>query len=166
MTQDAHVEIRAFQTDDRDGAMALAPRLTEGVAPWRDPRAVLAAVHGWVSDSADQAGEDGHAFYVAVAGDQVAGLVTVSEQAHFSGQVDAYVGELVVSRDWEGRGIGRRLMAAAEDWAAGRGLRFITLETGEDNQPARGVYRALGFLGEGVRLTKPVAAAAATGLVS
>jgi ribosomal protein S18 acetylase RimI-like enzyme len=157
MTQRAEVRIRPFQAADLDAVMALAPRLTEGVAPWRDPRAVLAAVRGWVSGSAGQAGQDGHAFYVAAAGDEVVGLVTVCEQAHFSGQVDAYVGELVVAKDWEGRGVGRRLMRAAEDWAAGRGLPFITLETGEDNGPARGLYRALGFLGEGVRLTKPVA---------
>jgi ribosomal protein S18 acetylase RimI-like enzyme len=157
MTQGPSVQIRAFRPGDRDGVMALAPRLTEGVAPWRDPQAVLAAVRGWVSGSADQAGRDGHAFYVAVAADEVVGLVTVCEQAHFSGQMDAYVGELVVAKAWEDRGIGRLLMAAAEGWAAVRGLAFITLETGEDNGPARGLYRALGFLGEGVRLTKPVA---------
>jgi ribosomal protein S18 acetylase RimI-like enzyme len=83
----------------------------------------------------------------------------VGEQAHFAGQVDGYVGELAVARDWEGRGVGRRLMAAAEDWAAGRGLAFLTLDTGADNHPARGLYRSLGFGEETVGLTKRVAAA-------
>jgi len=47
-------------------------------------------------------------------------------------------------------------MAAAESWASDRGLRHLTLETGAANQPARGFYRALGYLEEDVRLTKPL----------
>jgi L-amino acid N-acyltransferase len=65
------------------------------VAGWREPASVLRAARGWVSASADKAAADGHAFYVAVAGGQVIGLVTVCELAHFTGQVDVYVGELV-----------------------------------------------------------------------
>jgi len=163
MTQSAAIEIRRFEAGDRDGVMALAPRLAEWVPTWRDPAAVLAAVRGWVSHSADNAGRDDHAFFVAAAATaeggerEIVGLVSVSEQAHFSGQLDAYVGELVVSPAWEHRGIGRRLMAAAEGWAAGRGLSFICLDTGAENGPARGLYASLGFTLEAVRLTKPVA---------
>jgi ribosomal protein S18 acetylase RimI-like enzyme len=152
----AAIQIRPFQAADRDGVMALAPRLTEWVAAWREPEAVLAAVRGWVSGSAGQAGAGDHAFYVAVVGEEIAGLVTVHEQAHFSGQVDAYVGELVVAPAHEGRGVGSRLVRAAEGWAAGRGLAFITLDTGADNGPARGLYTSLGFTLESVRMTKPV----------
>src|SRR5947209_7018408 len=31
--------IRTFRGEDREQVLALAPRLTEGVAPWRDPAA-------------------------------------------------------------------------------------------------------------------------------
>lgn len=166
MTQSTAIEIRPFQAGDRDDVMALAPRLTEWVPTWRDPAAVLTAVRGWVSSSADKAAEQDHGFYVAAAtkgewggpkGErEIVGLVTVWEQAHFSGQVDAYVGELVVAPGWEHRGIGGQLMRAAERWAAGRGLSFICLDTGADNGPARGLYASLGFIMEAVRLTKPV----------
>lgn len=135
--------------------MALAPRLTEWVPAWRDPGAVLAAVRGWVSGSADRVGDADRAFFVAVVAGQVVGLVTVGEQAHFSGQVDAYVGELVVAPSVEGRGTGSRLMRAAENWAAGRALPFICLDTGAGNAPARSLYTTLGFREESVRLTKP-----------
>ena len=155
MTQQAAVEIRRYRTGDLDGAMALAPRLTEWVPAWRDTGAVLAAVQGWVSGSARAAGDADRACYVAVADGQVVGLVGVCEQAHFSGQVDAYLGELVVARCWEGRGIGSRLMRAAENWAAARGLPFICLDTGADNGPARALYTSLGYVVESVRLTKP-----------
>ena len=40
MTATAPAQIRLFQPCDRGQVLALAPRLTEGVAPWRDPAAV------------------------------------------------------------------------------------------------------------------------------
>lgn len=156
MTDDAAVQIRPYRPDDRDQVMALAPRLAEWVAAWRDPDAVLTAVHGWVRGSVETAGQPGHAVYVAVAGGQVAGFVSVSERTHFTGQVDAYVGELGVRPDMERRGIATALMAAAQAWAADRGRPFLTLETGAANQPARSLYRALGFQEEDVRLTKTI----------
>jgi ribosomal protein S18 acetylase RimI-like enzyme len=157
MTQQATIEVRRYQTGDRYAVMALAPRLTEWVPSWRDPGAVLAAAQGWVSSSADKAGDADRGFFVAVADGQIVGLVSVGEVAHFTGQIDAYVGELVVDRSWQGRHIGSELMRAAEAWAAGRGLSFICLDTGADNGPARGLYTSLGFTLESVRLTKPVA---------
>ena len=82
------IEIREYAPADRDTVLALAPRLTEGMARRR------------------------------------------------------------------GRGVASALMAAAEAWGAGRGLRCLTLETGAANQPARSFYAALGYLPEDVRLTK------------
>jgi ribosomal protein S18 acetylase RimI-like enzyme len=150
------VRIRSFQPADREPVLALAPRLAEDVAPWRDPEAVLAAVCGWVQSSAEAAGEAERAVFVADDGGRVVGLVSVSERTHFTGQVDGYVGELVVAEDSERRGIGARLMAAAEAWAAGRGRAFLTLETGAASQRARSFYAALGYQEEDIRLTKSV----------
>jgi ribosomal protein S18 acetylase RimI-like enzyme len=150
------IAIRLVQPADRSGVLNLAPRLTEGVARWRDPAAVRAAVHGWVQDSLDSAGDSGHAVFVAVAGNSVVGVVTVCERTHFTGQVDAYVGELAVATGWERQGIASRLMTAAEMWGAERGLSHLTLETGAANQPARQFYAALGYIEEDVRLTKAI----------
>ena len=92
--------------------------------------------------------------YVAVADDQVVGFVSVAERTHFTGQVDAYVGELVTATGMERRGIARALMTVAEAWGADCGLRCLTLETGAANQTARSFYASLGYLPEDVRLTK------------
>jgi len=151
------IQIRAYApAADHDAVMALAPRLTEGMPPWRDQAASLTAVQSWVRDSAGSASQPGHAMYVAVAADQVVGFVSVAERTHFTGQVDAYVGELVTATGMERRGIARALMAAAEAWGASRGLRCLTLETGAANQTARSFYAALGYLAEDVRLTKEI----------
>ncbi len=79
-----------------------------------------------------------------------------AERTHFTGQVDAYVGELVTAEGHERRGIARALMAAAEDWGAARGLRYLTLETGMANHAARAFYAGIGYQEEDVRLTKRI----------
>jgi ribosomal protein S18 acetylase RimI-like enzyme len=150
------VEIRPVQPGDHAQVLALAPRLTEGVAAWRDPQAVLRAVCGWVESSLESAGQPGHAVYVAVADGRVTGVVTVCERAHFTGQVDAYVGELAVAAGLERHGIATQLMDAAEAWAARRGLAFLTLETGAANQPARAFYARRGYRDEDIRLTRAI----------
>jgi ribosomal protein S18 acetylase RimI-like enzyme len=156
MTAQATIHIRSYQPADHAQVMTLAPRLAEWVAPWRDPAAVLTAVQGWVQDSIDALGQPGRAVYLAVDGQAILGVVTVTECTHFTGQVDAYVGELAVRTGSERRGIATQLMNAAETWAASRGLPFLTLETGAANQPARSLYHALGYQEEGIRLTKPI----------
>ena len=156
MDQAADFDIRPVRPQDHPALLALSARLTIGVAPWRDPAKVASAVRGWIESSLASAGDDGHAVLVAVHGGQVAGLVSLAEREHFTGEVDAYVGELVTAEAVEGRGAGRALMDAAEKWAAGRGLARLTLDTGIRNQRARRFYAAIGFEEEDVRLSKPV----------
>jgi hypothetical protein len=47
MTEQEAFRIRPLAAGDRDAVMALAPRLAEWVAPWREPAGVLRAVRGW-----------------------------------------------------------------------------------------------------------------------
>jgi ribosomal protein S18 acetylase RimI-like enzyme len=156
MAATAPAQIRPYRPGDRTQVLALAPRLTEGAARWRDPAAVRRVAQSWVQTSIDTAAQPGRAVYVAVAGGQVVGVVSIREQSHFTGQTDAYVGELAVAPGMERRGIATALMNAAEAWAAQRGLAFVTLHTGAANQPARGLYRRLGYHEEELLLTKAV----------
>jgi ribosomal protein S18 acetylase RimI-like enzyme len=152
--------VRPFERQDQDAVLALSRRLTIGVAAWRDPERVAHAARGWVEGSLAAADRPGHAMFVAVAGGaegakgDVLGFVSVGETNHFTGQVDGYVGELVTAEALEGRGVGRALMAAAENWARQRGLSNLTLETGAANIRARKFYEHLGYLEEEVRLTR------------
>lgn len=156
--EQAFIVIRPYRDEDRGAIVTLAPRLREGVAAWRDADAVAVAVRGWVAGSLEQGNDDDHGVFVAVRDGEVAGFVTVTTRRHFTGQVDAYIGELVVSAESARLGIGRALVGAAEAWARERDLCRITLETGAANARARSFYQALGYAEEEVRLSKPVSA--------
>ena len=92
------------------------------------------AAQNWVQTSIDIAAQPGYAVYVAIASDQVVGVVSIRRAADRTGQSDAYVGELAVAPGMKRRGIATALMKAAEAWATERGLAFVTLHTGATNQ--------------------------------
>ena len=147
--------VRPYRPADGKSLRALAPRLTEGVAQWRDPAGVRAAVDSWVADAIANPGEDS-TLLVAEIGRSLVGFISVRERNHWAGERDAYVGELVVDHAHEGRGIGRALVDAAVAWAGERGVTAVTLETRAANARARAFYARIGFLEEDVRLTLPL----------
>jgi ribosomal protein S18 acetylase RimI-like enzyme len=158
MPDQAEFDVRLARPGDGPALLSLATRLTIGVAPWRDPDKVAIAVRGWIESSLASAGQDGHTVLVTLLDDHVVGLVSLAEREHFTGELDAYISELAVDAAIEGRGAGRALMAAAEQWAAGRGLSRITLETGARNYRARHFYKRAGYQEEELRLTKAILA--------
>jgi GNAT superfamily N-acetyltransferase len=158
MPESADFHIRPVREEDHLALLELSPRLTIGAAPWRDPAGFAAAARGWIESSLASAHEDGRAVLVALLDGRVAGLVSLAERRHFTGEMDAYVGELVTDEALEGRGAGRALMAAAERWAAQWGLARITLDTGARNRRARRFYEWTGFEEEEIRFSKAVRA--------
>lgn len=131
--------VRSYQSGDRESVMALADRLLEGAASWRDTARWMTAVRGWVAHSIETSTADDHALLVAVGDGRVVGFVAVSASA-------------------EGHGAGCALLEAAEGWAARRGHERVTLETGARNTRARMLYSRAGYTEEDVRLTKLIAA--------
>jgi ribosomal protein S18 acetylase RimI-like enzyme len=154
MASRLEISVRPYHPGDRERAIVLAPRLTEGTAPWRDRAGTSRAVEVAVRSAIDSFRMPGHAVFVAEADADVVGFVTVSERISFAGQREAYVGWLVVQAGMERRGIGSTLMAVVERWAIDRRLPCITLETGAANHAARSLYQVLGYEEEDIRLTK------------
>jgi ribosomal protein S18 acetylase RimI-like enzyme len=104
MAQITDFEIRPVSPADHPAVLALSPRLTIGAASWRGPDRIAAAARGWIEAALASAGQDGHAVLVAVLDGQVAGMISLAEREHFTGEVDAYISELAVGRGYEGRG--------------------------------------------------------------
>jgi ribosomal protein S18 acetylase RimI-like enzyme len=157
------VDIRPAGDGDKEGVLALAPRLAIGVAPWRDQAEARNAGRRWLESSLGAAAAGKSAVLIAVdnskrqeGGSAILGVISISPVTHFTGERDAYIGELVVAEGASRRGIGRKLITAAEAWARDHGLENLTLHTGVYNTEARAFYAALRFAEEEVRLTRPV----------
>jgi len=84
-----------------------------------------------------------------------AGYAFVSTKVDYFTRVrHAHVEVLAVSPEVEGRGVGRALLEAAEQWAAARGDVQITLNVWWQNTRARSVYDRLGYQPETIHLRK------------
>jgi GNAT superfamily N-acetyltransferase len=151
------IGVRPADDADTAGILDLAPRLAEGVAPWRDQAEALLAGRRWLEGSLDAAKSGDGAVLVLADAAGIAGVISIRPSTHFSGERDGYIGELVVAERASRHGIGRALIDAADAWARDHGLRNLTLHTGAFNANARRFYAALGFVEEEVRLTRPVA---------
>lgn len=152
------IEVSCYRPEDRERVLALADRLTTGVPPWRDRTAVARTVRQWVAGALSPQELATSPVYVARRQEELVGFVHVGTRGHWSGATDAYVGELVVAEDAAGQGVGRLLMARAEQWAREQGHRRLTLETGFGNTGARSFYERLGYVTEEVVLTRELAA--------
>jgi len=58
---------------------------------------------------------------------------------------EGYLARVAVHPDYQGRGIGTRLVAEAIAFLKKEGGRVITLNTQRDNQPSQRLYRWFGF---------------------
>jgi len=148
------VRVRSYEPADREFLLSLAPRLTIGIPPWRDQRLMLSTVQKWIAGSLARQGDRAEVFVALGEQGERLGFASVSEEPHFTGEPQAYVGELATVREAEGRGIGKALVTACEAWARHRGFRVLSLSTGAANARALGFYRHLGFVDEDVKLVK------------
>ena len=139
--------------------MRLAPRLLIGVDPSRPPEQVRAAIEGWLRDSIRSAGSGSRGAWVAVVDGAVVGFVSVAVEDHWSGQTDAWVGELMVDEGFERRGLARSMLTKVEAWATERGLSHVRLTTGAANLGALAFYERLGYGAKEVTLTRELSPA-------
>lgn len=121
--------IEAATADDAVAVVALwcACGLTR---PWNDPDRDFALALGGASS----------AVLVARGAGDVRGSVMVGFDGH-----RGWVYYLAVAPAHRGSGLGRALMAAAEDWLRARGAPKLQLMVREDNDAALGFYAALGL---------------------
>jgi putative acetyltransferase len=83
---------------------------------------------------------------VAVAGNQLIGMLHVEVTRHGFGEIG-----MLVDRGWRGRGVGSALMQAAIGLARERNLHKLCLEVFTRNAAGIALYRKCGFVEEGRR---------------
>src|ERR1043166_732869 len=127
------VHVRPYVSNDRAFVLSLAPRLAIGMQPWRDLTLWLKAVEGWLTESMEQHNQKTMVLIAEDEQGELLGFATASHSTHFTGQPQAYIGELVTKEEAEGQGVGTALVKACEQWAREQGYKIITLTTGAGN---------------------------------
>jgi GNAT superfamily N-acetyltransferase len=156
MQSNSQWRIRPATAADRAFLEAISERLTIGMAPWRDRDIMLATMRGFLLDDLNEMGEEKAVFIAVGADDAPAGVATVAVSKNFTGEAQAYLGELAVRAEVEGQGVASALLARVEEWAREHTLPFVVLDTGSLNTRARAFYARHGYGDESVRLVKPL----------
>jgi GNAT superfamily N-acetyltransferase len=86
-----------------------------------------------------------HAVYVACISGEVVGWIDLTVAHHLQSEPRAEIGGLVVSSEVRSRGIGRRLVAVAEEWALQRGLKSIVVRSRATREAAHRFYLREGY---------------------
>jgi len=138
--------VRPARSDDRAEILALVPRLRAfGAPPLRPPEDLDRAEAAALSRALDGV-PDTAILFVAESDARVAGVAYVQTATdYFTHERHAHLDILIVAEDAEGRGVGRALLNAVDDWTRSRGYRFVTLNVFPDNTRARGVYERAGY---------------------
>ena len=125
--------IREMRDDEREAVAALweSCGLTR---PWNDPAAEIALA---------LAGPASTLLVGEVAGDAPAGLAASVMVGHDGHRGTVYY--VSVAPACRGRGYGRQMMAAAEDWLKQRGIWKLNLLIRADNTAVEAFYASLGY---------------------
>ena len=108
------------------------------------------------------AGRETHTVLVACIEEQVVGWVDIGIVQHLQGEPYGEIGGMVVSNEFRGAGIGRQLLARAEQWIAGRGIAQALVRSQIDRQNAHHFYLREGYsrIKTSAVFTKPLAPSA------
>jgi RimJ/RimL family protein N-acetyltransferase len=100
---------------------------------------------------ADHQAAENSVFLIAVAGDEVIGMLGCTGGRRRGNRHVVMLG-MSVHREWRDRGVGSALMARAVEWArAGGVVTRIELDVYVENARARHLYEKFGFMVEGRR---------------
>ena len=150
--------IRPANHSDSDAILSLLPRLADFDIPktrnpdhlWQGDAEMLNA---WKSEDRQDMG-----VFVAVSDDEEivgSSIVTLREEL-LSHEPSAHLEVLVLAKSAEGHGLGKRLIAAAEEFAITHNAQSITLHVFRANARARALYEKSGYAPELMRYIKPL----------
>ncbi len=149
--------IREGRADDRPFVTELGKStMTDSVAPFRHVNHSLleASYEGLLDFVFGQS----HVLILAESGGRRAGFVLMLDAMpdEVTRMPQGFVAYMAVEPSMRGRGIGSRLLAAAEEESRRRGLPYMGLMVTEHNAAARALYERAGYLTERRLLCKPL----------
>lgn len=152
------IHIRTFLPADQDFVLSLVSRFTSfDLPPWRTREEIDSFNHAALQKAMTEPEAE---TALLVAEDETEGLAgfiyLTTEKDYFTGEKQGYISDIAVAAGFEGRGVARLLLDAADEWARSKGYGAIFLNVFAGNQRARRLYEKNGFAEEVVKYVKPV----------
>ncbi len=144
--------------DDDDFILALVPRFVDfTLPPWRRRHECIEGIRDDLGRHLDDQPAN-HFLFVAedVDGERVGFIELQKTHDFFNGRTNCHINNVAVAPDHEGHGVGRALMAHAEEWAREHHCALVTLAVFPGNERARALYQTCGYATDLLRLVKPV----------
>ena len=153
-SEGTEIVIRQAAPADAELLGAFATRLTAfALPPWRTADEIAVADRTAMIEAV-LAGRGDEQVMIAERAGAPVGCLHVLAATDFFGRRHAHISVLAVTAAAEGTGVGRALIACAEDWARRRGLSLLTLNVFAANARARALYERTGFLPETLKYAK------------
>ncbi|MDE3142093.1 MAG: GNAT family N-acetyltransferase [Metallibacterium scheffleri] len=152
------LHFRLAEAGDEAFILSLAERLLSFDLPtWRKHKEALAHLRG---DLRRHLLDEPPGSYMFIAedndGEPVALLHLQKSSDLLSGKPTVHISDLAVPAAREGQGIGRALLAWAEDWAREHGAAALTLNVFPGNTRAQSLYARNGFQTDLLKLVRPL----------
>jgi ribosomal protein S18 acetylase RimI-like enzyme len=156
---DTDLLIRAANPDDDEFILGLIERFVDFELPkWRRRNVVIEGIR---NDLLRQMEDQPAGSFMFVAEDESSGarvgflhLQTVTD--FFTGHQNCHISDLAVARNHDGKGIGRALLAYAEEFAREHRYERLQLSVFPENARARKIYEEAGFGIDILRMVKPL----------
>jgi len=132
--EDTALCIRKIALADAEAAAKLSEELGYPVSPDEMEKRIREVAH--LAE---------HVVYVACIADAVIGWIDVGVVHHLQAEAYAEIGGLVVSSEFRSAGIGRKLVARAEQWARDRGARRMVVRSRVSREAAHRFYLREGY---------------------
>ncbi len=150
--------IRRYTPADQEFVLSLAERFSDFELPaWRSATELDTANQIALKKVIEEPEPESVLLLAESETGQPAGFVYLHSQTDFfNGQQVGYLSDLAVDKAFEGQGVGRLLLKAAEAWAREEGHPRLALNVFATNTRAREIYEKQGFRLEVVKYVKPL----------
>ena len=150
--------IRRYTPADQEFVLSLAERFSDFELPdWRSATELDGANQVALRKVIEEPEPESVLLLAEDETGQPVGFVYLHSQTDFfNGQQVGYLSDLAVDKAFEGQGVGRLLMEAAETWAREQRYPHLALNVFATNVRAREIYEKFGFQQEVVKYVKPL----------
>lgn len=144
--------------DDDDFILGLVPRFVDfPLPPWRKRHECIEGIRADLVHHLDDQPPNSFVFVAEDEDGRPVGFIHLQRtQDFFTGRSNCHVSDLAVAPSHDGRGVGRALLAHAEEWAREHRCALMTLAVFPGNERARALYESMGYGPDLLRLAKPL----------